>query len=52
MAVVNDEQQRQADERKVVLESTYNALTGESYQDKFKAGLTALNYTATRDSLR
>ena len=41
------EQQRQLDERKVILESTYKALTEESHQETFEARLTALNYTAT-----
>ena len=43
-----DEQQRQADERKVIPGSTYKALTEESYQEKVEAGITALNHTATR----
>ena len=31
-----------------MLESTHKALPEESYQEKFEAGLTALNCTATR----
>ena len=35
---VRDERQRQADERKVIPESTNKTLTEESYEDKIKAG--------------
>ena len=38
-----DEQQEQADERKVIPKTTYEALTQERYSEKFEAWLTALN---------
>ena len=43
-----DEQQRHADQRRVIPESTDRILTEERYQEQFGAGLAALSCTATR----
>ena len=43
-----DEQERQTDERKVMPEKHIQSLDGRKLPRKIEAGLTALNYTATR----